>query len=262
MDLPVNRFINQSYIFFLLESPYHTGISEDSLPDNFFNVTLTYRLDSDILFPYGVWRKLDEFTPANQKWNWDEVKEMVNNKTGLILYLVSNCHTPSKREAYVENLNQFIAITQYGNCNNMACDEECANKLRMSHRFYLAFENSVCRDYVTEKVFRNMKELLVPVVLKNSIYANILPDASYIAADDFNSPRELALYLKYFEWTKYYQKSTSINYSCALCKYLHEHSNHNTSKTISDIRSWWFEEGQCIDDYAWQLLHKTEITTT
>lgn len=36
---------------------------------------------------------------------------------------------------------------------------------------------------------------MVPVVLKKSIYKDILPPGSYIAADDFTSPRELAQYL-------------------------------------------------------------------
>lgn len=38
---------------------------------------------------------------------------------------------------------------------------------------------------------------MVPVVLKRSIYEDILPRGSFIAADDFRSPRELADYLKY-----------------------------------------------------------------
>lgn len=38
---------------------------------------------------------------------------------------------------------------------------------------------------------------MVPVVLKKSIYESILPAGSFIAADDFTSPRELAEYLQY-----------------------------------------------------------------
>lgn len=67
------------------------------------------------------------------------------------------------------------------------------------HRFYLAFENSICKDYVTEKAFYRLDQLLVPIVLKGSLYKNILPENSYIAADDFDSPEDLAKYLKYLE---------------------------------------------------------------
>lgn len=67
------------------------------------------------------------------------------------------------------------------------------------HRFYLAFENSVCRDYVTEKFFKSISRLMVPIVLKKSIYDGYLPAGSYIAVDDFRSPRELANYLKHLK---------------------------------------------------------------
>ena len=60
--------------------------------------------------------------------------------------------------------------------------------------FYLSFENSICKDYVTEKFWR-FKKLIVPVVMKREIYQNIMPDGSYIAASDFKSPKELADYL-------------------------------------------------------------------
>lgn len=67
------------------------------------------------------------------------------------------------------------------------------------HRFYLAFENTICNEYVTEKAFKRLDQLLVPIVLKGSLYKNILPENSYIAADDFDSPEDLAKYLKYLE---------------------------------------------------------------
>ncbi|VDK35531.1 unnamed protein product [Gongylonema pulchrum] len=63
----------------------------------------------------------------------------------------------------------------------------------------MSFENSICRDYITEKLFKRMERLLVPVVLKKSLYNDILPEGSFIAADDFKSPRELAVYLDYLE---------------------------------------------------------------
>ena len=42
-----------------------------------------------------------------------------------------------------------------------------------------------------------MKRLIVPVVLKESIYERVVPRKSYIAADQFQSPEELAAYLQY-----------------------------------------------------------------
>uniref|UniRef100_A0A915PQZ0 Fucosyltransferase n=1 Tax=Setaria digitata TaxID=48799 RepID=A0A915PQZ0_9BILA len=261
-DLPKKRFNNQFYVFLLYESPHNTGLIQ--VPDNFFNLTMTYRYDSDIFDPYGILKKIDINTSDDMMWNWDEVKKIAINRKEMVLYLVSNCHTSSKREVYVKQLQNFLNITQRGKCNGIPCSDECARNLRANHRFYLAFENSVCEDYVTEKVFTNMENLLVPIVLKKDLYSNILPTGSYIAADEFKSPRELAryleflsqntsAYLKYLEWTKYYQKPTRMDASCALCKYLHEHVNDIKPKIIHNIRSWWFD-GNCIPDYALRLL--------
>ena len=73
-------------------------------------------------------------------------------------------------------------------------------KILALHRFYLAFENAVCEDYITEK-FWKMKNLIVPIVLKGSYYQGnpTIPEGSYIAADQFESPKALAKYLKYLE---------------------------------------------------------------
>ncbi|KAH7678303.1 Fucosyl transferase family protein, partial [Aphelenchoides avenae] len=53
-----------------------------------------------------------------------------------------------------------------------------------THRFVLAMENSVCEDYVTEKFFR-IKQLIVPIVLRQKDYLHIAPKGSFIAADQF-----------------------------------------------------------------------------
>uniref|UniRef100_A0A915A3B7 Fucosyltransferase n=1 Tax=Parascaris univalens TaxID=6257 RepID=A0A915A3B7_PARUN len=86
------------------------------------------------------------------------------------------------------------------------------------HYFYLAFENSVCRDYVTEKVFWYMEKIIVPIVLKRSFASSILPNGSFIAADDFNSPASLAEHLKYLRSNKekYMKLSDYDRKSCGL----------------------------------------------
>ena len=41
---------------------------------------------------------------------------LAENKVGLAVQFVSNCHSTSKREAYVRELKQFIPIDVYGKC--------------------------------------------------------------------------------------------------------------------------------------------------
>jgi len=60
----------------------------------------------------------------------------------------------------------------------------------------LAFENSVCDEYLSEKFWR-IKNLIVPVVLSRKIFKNeTIPKDTFIAADDFATPKELMEYLK------------------------------------------------------------------
>lgn len=138
--------------------------------------------------------------------------------------------------------------------------------------FYLSFENSICKDYITEKFWR-MKNLIVPVVLNRAIYDVDVLKGTFIAASDFDSPSSLAMYLKnlssdkeeylkyglgyfesrfrYFSWTKNYKKTPApIIDFCEVC----EHAWSDDKNIISNLTKWWEEDGVCIDDYSRNLL--------
>lgn len=67
-----------------------------------------------------------------------------------------------------------------------------------SYFFYFAAENSVCEDYITEKLWSlGFNHTIVPIVLQRSIVENILPPNSFIALDDFSHITELVAYLNY-----------------------------------------------------------------
>ena len=63
------------------------------------------------------------------------------------------------------------------------------------YKFYLAFENSFCVDYVTEKFFRTLELDIVPVVMGGANYSSLAPPGSYIDTADFPEPRALAQHL-------------------------------------------------------------------
>ena len=101
------------------------------------------------------------------------------------------------------------------------------------YRFYLSFENAVCRDYVTEKVFNSLQLNTIPVLLGGANYTRLLPPGSFINAGDHATPEHLAAHLhallrddqlfsSYFSWRPHYdiRSYASIPDNCELCEKL------------------------------------------
>ena len=63
--------------------------------------------------------------------------------------------------------------------------------------FYLAFENSNCPDYITEKLWRILDSNIVPVVMGGGNYTRDAPKNSVINVNDFPSVKALADHLTY-----------------------------------------------------------------
>uniref|UniRef100_A0A914EJ46 Fucosyltransferase n=1 Tax=Acrobeloides nanus TaxID=290746 RepID=A0A914EJ46_9BILA len=157
---------------------------------------MTYRLDSDVIIPYDKFEPIDKNTKDNERWTWEEVKEKVDKKSKMVLQFVLHCSTPSKRENYIKELAKYIDVKIFGRCSGDSnCEKECEKNEIDQHMFYLSFENSICKDYVTEKFWR-LKQIIVPIVMNREIHQHIAPNGSCIAASDFKSPKELANFLK------------------------------------------------------------------
>ena len=142
----------QAWIMYLLECPMHTASFQNMKP--LFNWTATYRHDSDIVAPYEKWVYYDDHVRFR--------KQRVNyaaNKTKKVAWFVSNCGAVNKRLQYATELSKHIDVDIYGSCGTKRCPrsmgDSCFEKLRKEYKFYLAFENSNCRDYITEKFFVN-----------------------------------------------------------------------------------------------------------
>ena len=56
-------------------------------------------------------------------------------------------------------------------------------------RFYISFENAICKDYITEKTFNALKLNTIPIVLGGVNYRAELPPGSFINAAQFVSPQ-------------------------------------------------------------------------
>lgn len=185
------RPINQIWILFLLESPYHTpGLSSFN---NVFNWTATYRHDSIIVAPY---EKMVPFDPnvITKK----QSKNYAAGKTKKVAWFVSNCGARNGRRQYADELGKHIQVDIYGACGPLKCprhnSEQCFKMLDNDYKFYLSFENSNCRDYITEKFFVNgLSHDVLPIVMgaHPDDYKRAAPPHSYIHVEDFPSPKVL-----------------------------------------------------------------------
>ena len=115
--LPSARSAHQRYIFWSNESPSHSYAA--ALESDTFNLTMTYRWDSDIVLPYGWFHpKDDEDALADEKINYAQ------GKTKLIAWFVSNCVAVSGRTDYVKRLQDFVSVDIYGKCGTLSCSPE------------------------------------------------------------------------------------------------------------------------------------------
>jgi alpha-1,3-fucosyltransferase len=165
-DLPKRRSPHQRYVFWILEPAEWREFLDTTTLGNFFNWTLTYRWDSDMVMPYGYVRPTGIVPLHPSK---DEMKQLISNqkinhaagKTKMAAWMVSNCLTQrSGRNEMVKILQKYIQVDVYGACGPMTCpkevgvdnsSEDCRDMVGKNYKFYLALENSLCRDYVTEK---------------------------------------------------------------------------------------------------------------
>ena len=143
---------------------------------------MTYRLDSDVYLGYGSFinKTTNQIIKPDYFFDFDEENHVVRNLTefGLtelverpkdIAWLVSHCNTNIKREDYVKEMKKFkgLNIDIYGGCaSNMSSTipkkieggwEMGYPMLGKNYKFYLAFENAKCLDYITEKFFASLK---------------------------------------------------------------------------------------------------------
>jgi len=248
-DLPDHRFAHQYWIFYLLESPSNTPRFFNTL-DNMFNWTFTYRRDSDLFSPYSVNVNLYE------EKDLASLRAQLANKKKKVAWFVSNCNTPSKRELYAEELSNYINVDFYGACGTLQCLDRvpCYQMLGRDYKFYLAFENSLCLDYVTEKFFNVLKYGVVPVVYGSANYSSFISKDAFINVQDFESPKHLADYLnfldanmtayeRYFDW-RFEDQIEDYRPFCDLCEMLHNVSL--PAKSYSNMRNWWFQKSQCV----------------
>ena len=202
----------------------------------------------------GELRMTDEERKATEE-------KLLKHKTNQVLWIVSNCGV-RERNIYANELKRSgVALDKFGRCGKPdPCKRNiyCTKAMFAKYKFYLAFENSHCEDYISEKTWKSFDGGMVPIVMGPSIqnYLKRLPPNSFLHVNNFTSPIELAEYIKYLDknneayskyhaWRKDYDavfvNDHTFLWVCDICKKIHDPPR----PAYDRLAQWWIPAIQC-----------------
>lgn len=244
-NLPTSRTRFQRWIWFNMDSPTNTR----RIPGlkSLFNLTLSYRRDSDIHVRWRVTAR-----KATDK------EFVVPEKERLVCWIVESKDLKTKlgeRYTYFMELAKHINVDLFESSSDELKGEKYFSTIS-SCKFFLSFENSIHRDYITETFSGPLAAGTVPVALgpPRTNYENFVPGSSFIHINDFHDAAALAKYLlqldkdnqtymRYFDWWKYYtlkQPFTEEKYKyahaiCQACLYV---GRSKDFRVVPDLYKW------------------------
>lgn len=175
---------------------------------------------------------------------------------------ISNCgSTSSGRLEFIHHLQKYVDVDIYGGCGNFTCPTKdrkaCWYQLNKHYKFLMAFENSLCKDYITQRLIETLKYRVVPIVIDpDGYYPKFAPPGSYINALDFPKMKDLAdylkkldqndaLYNKYHAWRGHFRIHSNVEHDrkvlCTLCASLHQ----KEIRIHENITDWWSTQSSC-----------------
>lgn len=198
---------NQLWVAWNMECEENYPWMKDESICSLFDLRMDYHQDADIVCAYYK--------------NIKEYRTQINliEKENKVCMMISSTMDKSNRTDYLSKLLTYIDIDSYGKLfNNMKIVNDCGRQTKLyifsKYKFVIAFENSICRDYVTEKFYDPLLVGSVPIYLGAPNVDDLVPgDNCYINVNDFNSHENLAAflkrcfedddeYMKYHEWRK------------------------------------------------------------
>lgn len=233
---PEMRHPDQAWIFSSNEPPEHFYNMDFRAKSwqNTMNWSMLYRFDSDIPNPYGF--LLRQHNPEKRDY-----EAIFNAKTRNALWMVSHCHVSSERRLYVNSMiKNGFSVDILGGCgpDGNRISNEDLERIIPTYRYYLAFENSFCHDYISEKYFANYNLSWIVVVRGGADYGNLLPENTYVNTADFSNVSSLTDHLiqlgndreKYINMLREKDRYASIrwpaNWNCEICRRLNNISKY------------------------------------
>ncbi|XP_050410873.1 alpha-(1,3)-fucosyltransferase C [Patella vulgata] len=256
-SLPSVRFPEQIYIYASMEPPPNHYLMNLRKYSNFFNWTLGYRSDMDILHTYGHLKKLPSVNKSVEQIDFSK------HKTHKVVWAVGNCYPYSPRQLTAQELSKYIDVDVIGHCGKTypKCSGVICPEVLGKYKFYLSFENSLCKDYVTEKFWNALVREQIPIVRGGADYTKIAPPNSFINVLDFPNIKKLAEYIhyldknhtaynEYFKWRSHFEIGYT-DWRCELCKALHDTSR--PAQMYTDLYRWMSEENCPVWSFSNQI---------
>ncbi|GAA6232521.1 alpha-(1,3)-fucosyltransferase 9-like [Lates japonicus] len=236
----------QRWIWFNMDSPTNTrriaGI------EGLFNLTLSYRKDADIHVRWKLTFKKD----ADEDF-------MLPKKERLLCWIVgdNDLKTNSgERYTYYRELVKHVRVDVIYRSSAESLKGENYFRNISSCKFYLSFEDSIHRDYITETFNGPLAAGTVPIVLgpprKN--YENFAPSTSFIHVNDFPNAMTLAkfllkldkdneTYLRYFNWRQFYTARPHLTeerheFAHAICQACRHIGMNKEYRVVPDLYKW------------------------
>ncbi|GFQ76951.1 alpha-(1,3)-fucosyltransferase 11 [Trichonephila clavata] len=205
--LPLPRKNNHLWALLHEESPMNNYIFSHTPGIKLFNYTATFSRESDFPLTTQFIPSLEYFTerkpvPIEEKNKY--------RKKGLapVLYLQSHCNVASDRDRYVKQLMKYMDVDSYGKClhnkdlppqllSTETYDKEELFSFISKYKFHIAYENALCDDYITEKLYRALYVGSIPIYKGSDTVKDWLPsNESVIMIDDFSDPYDLANFIE------------------------------------------------------------------
>nr|XP_046241632.1 alpha-(1,3)-fucosyltransferase 7 [Scatophagus argus]XP_046241633.1 alpha-(1,3)-fucosyltransferase 7 [Scatophagus argus]XP_046241634.1 alpha-(1,3)-fucosyltransferase 7 [Scatophagus argus] len=240
LPLHWHRAASQHWVWLSLEPPINNAKLRQF--NGLFNWTMSYRRDADIYIPYGK-----TVLGGNER-----DLQAAPNRSCLVSWVVSKYKPHQARAKIYRSLKKYIPIEVYGKWNKKPLSKKKLLPTIANCFFYLSFENSEAKDYISEKLWRNAFQAgVVPVVFgpSRATYEALAPPGSFIHVSDFKSTADLAAYLKhvaadrqayekYFQWHRTHRIKTYTDWRERLCQICVNYPSLPVSRVHHDLESW------------------------
>jgi len=193
---PPRKLPHQFWVAWSMESEAnYPMLARRSELTSMFDVWMTYQRHSDVWCPY-----FDRSMIARL-----QAPPIKKTATCPAAAFLSSPFDLSGRRALLDDLMREMPVDSYGKINrNQPLRSGSPRSVKLEtiarYKFTFAFENSISRDYVTEKFFDPLLAGSVPVYFGAPNIEDFAPgDKCFIDASHFDTPQALARYLLHLD---------------------------------------------------------------